>query len=54
MGLPAVAVLEADVWPQIKAGRDLGAFICFEDEAGQGLRPPKGRAWGRARRPAHR
>jgi len=21
----------------------LGAFICFEDEAGQGLRPPKGR-----------
>src|ERR1700756_1894021 len=23
--------------------RDLGAFICFEDEAGQGLRPPKGR-----------
>ena len=27
--------------------RDLGAFICFEDEAGQGLRPPKGRTWGR-------
>ncbi|HEX3312174.1 MAG TPA: transposase [Streptosporangiaceae bacterium] len=25
--------------------RDLGAFICFEDEAGQGLRPPKGRTW---------
>jgi transposase len=23
--------------------RDLGAWICFEDEAGQGLRPPKGR-----------
>jgi transposase len=25
--------------------RDLGAWICFEDEAGQGLRPPKGRTW---------
>ena len=25
--------------------RDLGACICFEDEAGQGLRPPKGRTW---------
>ena len=25
--------------------RDLGAFICFEDEAGQGLKPPKGRTW---------
>lgn len=24
-----------------------GAFICFEDEAGQGLRPPRGRTWGR-------
>ena len=23
--------------------RDLGAYVCFEDEAGQGLRPPKGR-----------
>jgi len=27
---------------------DLGAWLCFEDEAGQGLRPPKGRTWGRA------
>jgi hypothetical protein len=26
---------------------DLGAWICFEDESGQGLRPPKGRTWGR-------
>jgi transposase len=25
----------------------LGAWVCFEDEAGQGLRPPKGRTWGR-------
>ncbi|WP_165959167.1 transposase [Actinomadura sp. KC345] len=26
---------------------DLGAWICFEDEAGQGLRPPKATTWGR-------
>jgi hypothetical protein len=26
---------------------DLGAWICFEDESGQGLRPPAGRTWGR-------
>jgi hypothetical protein len=24
---------------------DLGAYLCFEDEAGQRLRPPKGRTW---------
>jgi hypothetical protein len=24
-----------------------GAWICFEDEAGQMLRPPKARTWGR-------
>src|SRR5262245_33616880 len=24
---------------------DLGAYICFEDETGQGLRPPKARTW---------
>ena len=39
------------------AGRDLGegtrlaaatgAWICFEDEAGQNLRPPKARTWAR-------
>jgi hypothetical protein len=27
--------------------RDLGAYVSFEDEAGQGLRPPKGRTWAR-------
>jgi len=26
---------------------DLGAWLCFEDESGQGLRPPKGRTWGK-------
>ena len=30
-----------------RTAADLGAHICFEDEAGQGLRPPKGRTWGR-------
>jgi len=33
----------------------LGAWLCFEDEAGQGLRPPKGRTWGhRGRTPVVR
>jgi len=26
---------------------DLGAWLCFQDASGQGLRPPKGRTWGR-------
>jgi hypothetical protein len=26
---------------------DLGAWLVFEDESGQGLRPPQGRTWGR-------
>lgn len=26
---------------------DLGAWLVFEDEAGQGLRPPKGKTWAR-------
>jgi putative transposase len=30
-----------------KRAADLGAWICFEDESGQGLRPPEGRTWGR-------
>ena len=29
------------------AAADLGAWLCFEDESGQGLRPPRGRTWGR-------
>nr|WP_078492368.1 transposase [Streptomyces yerevanensis] len=33
----------------------LGAHICFEDETGQGLRPPKGRIWApRGQRPVVR
>jgi putative transposase len=30
-----------------RALADLGAWLVFEDESGQGLRPPKGRTWGR-------
>ena len=26
---------------------DLGAWLVFEDESGRGLRPPRGRTWGR-------
>ncbi len=30
-----------------RTAADLGDWICFEDESGQGLRPPKGRTCGR-------
>ena len=30
-----------------RTAADLGAWVCWEDESGQGLRPPKGRTWGR-------
>ena len=30
-----------------RTAADLGAWLCFEDESGQGLRLPKGRTWGR-------
>ena len=33
--------------PGKRTAADLGAWIFFEDESGQGLRPPKGRTWGR-------
>jgi transposase len=36
-----------ETWPEIKDRGDLGAWLVFEDESGQGLRPPKGRTWGR-------
>lgn len=31
----------------VRTAADLGAWLCFQDESGQGLRPPKGRTWGR-------
>ena len=30
-----------------RTAADLGAWLCWENESGQGLRPPKGRTWGR-------
>ena len=33
-------------WPVVKERRWTWAPLCFEDESGQGLRPPKGRTWG--------
>jgi putative transposase len=30
-----------------RTAADLGAWLCFEDESGQGLRPPKGHTWSR-------
>lgn len=32
---------------QKRAVRDLGAWLCFEDKAGQALRPPRARTWSR-------
>ena len=29
-----------------RTAADLGTWLVFEDESGQGLRPPKGRTWG--------
>src|SRR5437588_390355 len=47
-----VSRIEANRWLRaLAAGRraapDLGAWPCWEDEPGQGLRPPRGRTWGR-------
>jgi hypothetical protein len=39
-GDATVAVWKDQVRPGIKAPCDLGAFVCFEDEAGQKLNPP--------------
>jgi hypothetical protein len=37
-----------ETWPVVKrTAADLGGWLIFEDESGQGLRPPRGRTWGR-------
>jgi hypothetical protein len=44
----AIAGWREETWPVVKrTAADLGAWLVFEDESGQGLRPPKGRTWGR-------
>jgi transposase len=43
-----IAAWREETWPVVKGRwRTLGAWLCFEDESGQGLRPPRGRTWGR-------
>ena len=36
-----------DVGEGTRLAAATGAYICFEDEAGQNLRPPKARTWAR-------
>ncbi|MCX5233216.1 IS630 family transposase [Streptomyces sp. NBC_00233] len=44
--LQAVERWTAEVWPEVeKAVREQDAWLVFEDEAGQSLRPPKARTW---------
>ena len=45
--------MEGQVW-RYKRLRATGRYVCFEDEAGQGLRPPKGRTWAGAGPPGGR
>jgi transposase len=40
-------VAEGDVAGGKTVAAEQGAWLCFEDEAGQTLRPPKARTWGR-------
>jgi transposase len=47
---PAACGYEDQCWTLARVA-DLGAWLVFEDESGQGLRPPKGRTRGRRGRP---
>src|SRR5204863_421903 len=42
-----VRLAAAELAGDKRTAGDLGAWLCFEDESGQGLRPPTGRTWGR-------
>jgi hypothetical protein len=44
----AVAMLKAEVWPQIKM-RDQGVYVFFEDKASQGVSGPGLSPTGRGR-----
>lgn len=46
-GAPDRRVARGDLAGGKTTAADLGARLCFEDESGQSLRPPKGRTWGR-------
>jgi hypothetical protein len=48
----AVEVRKKETWPRLGAPRrSAGAWIVFEDEAGQSMSPPRARTWGRIGRP---
>ena len=39
------AVAGGDLGEGTRLAAATGAYVCFEDEAGQNLRPPKARTW---------
>jgi transposase len=44
----AIAAWRAGTWAKVRGlAAATGAWICFEDEAGQALRPPRARTWAR-------
>jgi hypothetical protein len=44
----AIAAWREETWVEGQTlARELEAWVCFEDEAGQSLRPPKARTWAR-------
>jgi putative transposase len=44
----AIAAWRSKTWARARAlAAATGAWICFEDESGQALQPPKARTWGR-------
>jgi len=44
----AIAAWRTETWAKVQGlAAATGAWICFEDEAGQNLRPPKARTWAR-------
>ena len=45
--VPARRLAGHDLGEGARLAAQQGAWICFEDEAGQTLRPPRGRTWGR-------
>src|SRR5207248_2041303 len=50
--VPAHRAIERDedaiaTWRRETVAAEQGAWLCLEDEAGQTLRPPKARTWGR-------
>ena len=38
---------DGDLGKATRLAAATGAWICFEDEAGQAMRPPKAHTWGR-------